>query len=155
MAGTNALINTVSAVVIYLAVQAIRAQDVGAHRRYMLWAAGLQALFLAIYLTKAILYGTTPFVGDPSLRVLYLIILAAHTVAATVTAPLVLVALVLGLRRRHRAHRRVARWAYPIWFFTSVTGPITFLLLYGFGRPGFGVQAAVMGLLGGCPGIPA
>lgn len=141
MAGTNALINTISAVVLYRAVGRIRAGDIPGHRRLMLAATGLQALFLVIYLTKAALFGVTPFVGDPAIRAAYLVILAAHTLAATVTAPLVLVTLVLGLRGRYGRHRRVARWAYPIWFFTSVTGPLTFLLLYGFGRPGYGVQA--------------
>ena len=141
MAGTNALINATSAVVLHKAVGRIRAGDIPGHRRLMLTATGLQALFLVIYLAKAALYGTTPFVGDPAMRAVYLVILAAHSLAATVTAPLVLIALVLGLRGRYDRHRRVARWAYPIWFFTSVTGPLTFVLLYGFGRPGYGVQA--------------
>ncbi|HEY8393336.1 MAG TPA: DUF420 domain-containing protein [Thermaerobacter sp.] len=143
MAATNALINTVSAVVIYRAVQRIRSRDIPGHRRLMLIATLLQALFLVIYLTKAYLYGTTPFEGDPRIRAVYLVVLAAHTLAATVTAPLVLVALVRALRGQYDRHRRVARWAYPVWFFTSVTGPITFAMLYAFGRPGYGVQALV------------
>lgn len=141
MAATNALINTVSAAVIYRAVRRIRAGDIPGHRRLMITATVLQALFLLIYLTKAYLYGTTPFEGDRGIRAAYLVILAAHTLAATATAPLVLVALIRGLRGQYDRHRRVARWAYPIWFFTSVTGPITFVLLYAFGRPGYGVQA--------------
>ncbi|HEY8487567.1 MAG TPA: DUF420 domain-containing protein [Thermaerobacter sp.] len=147
IAATNATLNAASAVVIARAYRRIRAGDVAGHRRGMLVAAGLQAVFLVLYLTKSALYGTTPFVGDPGIRLAYLMVLAAHTLAASVTAPLVLVALVLGLRGRYGPHRRVARWAYPIWFFTSVTGPLTFLMLYGFGRPGFGVQA--LGLLPG------
>jgi len=143
MAAINALINSVSVVVIYRAVRVIRAGDVAGHRRLMLVATALQALFLVIYLAKAYLYGTTPFQGDPAIRAVYLVVLAAHTLAATLTAPLVVVALVRALRGQYDRHRRVARWAYPIWFFTSVTGPITFLMLYAFGRPGYGVQALV------------
>ena len=141
IAAVNASINAVSAVVIARAYRRIRRGDVAGHRRGMLLATGLQAAFLVLYVTKAVLYGTTPFVGDPEIRAVYLVLLAAHSLAAALTAPLVLVALVWGLRARYERHRRVARWAYPIWFFTSVTGPLTFLMLYGFGRPGYGVQA--------------
>ena len=141
IAAVNAAINATSAVVIARAYRRIRRGDVAGHRRGMLLATGLQAAFLVLYVTKATLYGTTPFVGDPVIRATYLVLLGAHSLAATLTAPLVLVALVWGLRGRYDRHRRVARWAYPIWFFTSVTGPLTFLMLYGFGRPGYGIQA--------------
>ncbi|MEX1336808.1 DUF420 domain-containing protein [Hydrogenibacillus schlegelii] len=154
IAATNATLNAISAVVIARAYRRIRAGDVAGHRRGMLLAAGLQAVFLILYLTKSVLYGTTPFEGQAAIRLIYLVILGAHSLAASVTAPLVLVALVLGLRGRYDRHRRVARWAYPIWFFTSVTGPLTFLLLYGFGRPGYGVQA-LAALVQGLPGAVA
>ncbi|QIA27912.1 DUF420 domain-containing protein [Thermaerobacter sp. PB12/4term] len=152
IAATNATLNAISAVVIARAYRQIRAGDVAGHRRGMLLAAGLQAVFLILYLTKSVLYGTTPFEGQAAIRLIYLVILGAHSLAASVTAPLVLVALVLGLRGRYDRHRRVARWAYPIWFFTSVTGPLTFVLLYGFGRPGYGVQALATGM--GVQGLP-
>lgn len=144
MASINALINATSAVVILRARRAIAAREVENHRRLMVAATVLQGIFLVIYLTKAYLFGTTTFEGDGVVRGLYLALLAAHTVAATAAAPLVLWALLLGVKRRFGRHRKVARWAYPIWLFVSVTGPLTYLMLYGLGRPGFGLQAALM-----------
>lgn len=145
MASINALINAASAVVIVRARRAIAARETAGHRRLMIAATILQAVFLVIYLTKSALFGTTAFQGDPAIRLAYLVLLALHTVAATLGAPLVLVTLVLGLRHRYAQHRVYARWAYPIWLFVSVTGPLTYLLLYGLGRPGYGLQA--LGLL--------
>lgn len=141
LAATNASINTVSAVLIVRARRFIRHGRVGDHRRLMIAATILQGLFLALYLAKAYLYGTTPFQGDPVIRAGYLVFLGVHMLAATVSAPLVVYALVLGLRRQDTRHRRIARWTYPIWLYVSVTGPLTFLLLYGLGRPGYGLQA--------------
>jgi len=38
--------------------------------------------------------------------------------------------IVLGLRGRLERHRRIARWAWPIWMYVSVTGVVIYLLLY-------------------------
>lgn len=141
MASVNALINAASAVVIVRARRAIAARETSGHCRFMIAATILQAAFLVIYLTKWALFGTTPFQGDPAIRAVYLVILGLHTLAATAGAPLVLITLLLGLRHRYAKHRVYARWAYPIWLFVSVTGPLTYLMLYGLGRPGYGLQA--------------
>src|SRR5690606_41617386 len=66
---------------------------------------------------------------------------SSDLLAATVGAPLVLITLILGLRHRYPKHRAFGRWAYPVWLFVSVTGPLTYLMLYGLGRPGYGLQA--------------
>ena len=139
LALTNALINSTSAVLLVNARRAIRRRDISAHARLMIVVTLLQAVFLVLYLIKTGLYGTTPFVGDPTLRAVYLVLLFLHSLAATVNVPLVLVTLILGLKRKDALHRRWARWTYPIWLFVSVTGPITFVLLYAFGRPGYGI----------------
>src|SRR5690606_6717990 len=138
-------INAGSAVAIGRARRAIAGRDTPTHRRLMLLATFLQAIFLVLYLAKSGLFGTTPFVGDGTLRLVYLVILGLHTLAATVGAPLVLITLILGLRHRYPKHRAFGRWAYPVWLFVSVTGPLTYLMLYGLGRPGYGLQA--LGLL--------
>ncbi|BAS27248.1 DUF420 domain-containing protein [Limnochorda pilosa] len=144
MASINALINATSAVVIVRARRFIRNKNVPAHRRLMIIATVLQGVFLALYLIKAYLFGTTLFEGSAAVRVLYLALLAVHVGAATVSAPLVVYALVLGLQRRFGRHRAVVRWAYPLWLFVSVSGPLTYLMLYGLGRPGYGLQAMLV-----------
>ncbi len=45
--------------------------------------------------------------------------------------PLVLVTLIRALRERFDAHRRIARWTFPIWLYVSVTGVVIYLMLYG------------------------
>jgi uncharacterized membrane protein YozB (DUF420 family) len=41
------------------------------------------------------------------------------------------VPLIGALRERFDAHRRIARWALPIWLYVSVTGVVVYLMLYG------------------------
>jgi putative membrane protein len=45
---------------------------------------------------------------------------------------LVLRALWLALTDRVDRHRRLARWAYPVWLYVGVTGVVVYLMLYHF-----------------------
>ena len=47
------------------------------------------------------------------------------------TVPVLAILLISrGLRGRRAAHRRLARWAWPIWMYVSVTGVLIYVLLY-------------------------
>jgi uncharacterized membrane protein YozB (DUF420 family) len=43
---------------------------------------------------------------------------------------LALITLIRALRERFDAHRRIARWTFPIWVYVSVTGVIVYGMLY-------------------------
>ena len=60
----------------------------------------------------------------------YLALLLAHTVLAAVNLPMVLRTLWLAHQERWEAHRRLARWTFPIWMYVSVTGVLVYLVLY-------------------------
>jgi uncharacterized membrane protein YozB (DUF420 family) len=36
----------------------------------------------------------------------------------------------LGISDRRAAHRKWARWTFPIWLYVSITGVLIYLLLY-------------------------
>jgi uncharacterized membrane protein YozB (DUF420 family) len=96
----------------------------------MIAAAITSGLFLVSYLTYHARAGSVRFAGTGIVRPIYFAILISHTVLAAAVPPLALTALYLGLKRRDEKHRRVARWAYPIWLYVSVTGVIVYVLLY-------------------------
>ena len=104
--------------------------EIERHRRLMLTAAAASALFLISYLTYHAQVGSVPFPGRGGIRVFYFAVLLSHTVLAVVNLPLVLRTLFLGLKRRDDKHRRLARWAFPIWLYVSVTGVIVYVMLY-------------------------
>jgi uncharacterized membrane protein YozB (DUF420 family) len=56
--------------------------------------------------------------------------LASHVVLAAAVPVLAGITIFLGLRDRRPAHRRWARWAFPIWLYVSVTGVLIYVLLY-------------------------
>jgi len=126
----NAALNGSAFVLLALGWRAIKRGDRERHRALMLAAVTASALFLAGYFTRIALTGTHRFPGDGLLRAGYVALLLSHTVLAAVAGPLVLRTLFLGLKARFPEHRRVARWAFPIWAYVSVTGVVVYVMLY-------------------------
>lgn len=126
----NATLNATSGVLVVLGWRAIRAGARERHRALMLAAFGSSVLFLAGYLTRVALTGTHAFPGGGALRVVYLAVLASHTVLAAAAAPLVLRTLFLAVRARFPDHRRIARYTLPIWMYVSATGVAVYVMLY-------------------------
>ena len=97
----------------------------------MLSAFACSIVFLASYLIYHYQVGSVPYKGLGWMRVVYFAILITHTILAVAVVPLVLITLTRALRERFAAHRRIARWTFPIWLYVSVTGVIVYMMLYG------------------------
>lgn len=126
----NAVLNTMSALLVFAGYLQIRKKNIETHRRLMLSACIVSALFLVSYLTYHALAGSTRFTGTGTIRTVYFTILLTHTVLAVAVLPLVLVTVWRGLRRYDEKHRRIARWTLPVWLYVSVTGVLVYLMLY-------------------------
>jgi putative membrane protein len=75
------------------------------------------------------LHGDTIFPGHGPVRTLYLCILASHVILSIIALPMVLTTLFFSLTGRFAMHRRIARWAFPIWLYVSITGVVVFVFL--------------------------
>ena len=100
----------------------------------MLSACVVSALFLVCYLIRVVLTGTHRFPGEGLWRAVYLVILSTHMLLAVIVPVLALRAVQLAWQSRIEAHRRIVRYAYPIWLYVSVTGVIVYAMLYHFPR---------------------
>jgi uncharacterized membrane protein YozB (DUF420 family) len=69
-------------------------------------------------------------------RTIYLAILLSHVLLAITVPVLALTTIYLGLRDRRVAHRRWARWTFPIWLYVSITGVVVYIMLYQLYPPG-------------------
>ena len=70
-------------------------------------------------------------VKDPAtaaaLKPWYLAMLLSHVVLAIAVVPLALISIHRGLNERFDAHRRIARWTWPVWMYVSLTGVAVYL----------------------------
>ena len=130
----NAALNSLSAVFLLAGFLFIKSRNPRAHRACMLTAFGCSILFLISYLIYHYQVGSVPFQGQGWIRPVYFTILLTHTILATAVVPLALITLTRALRERFDAHRRIARWTFPIWLYVSVTGVVVYWMLYWLGR---------------------
>ncbi len=132
----NATLNGLSAILLGTGYHFIRRRNRDAHRKCMIAAFVTSMLFLACYLTYHgyLAYylhrGPTVFRDPAWFRPIYLGILLTHTVLAVVIVPLALITLQRAVRQRFDLHKRIARWAWPLWMYVSVTGVLIYYLLY-------------------------
>ncbi len=139
----NSSINATVAVLLVAAIFAVKSGRIRLHRNLMLTAMGLSVLFLlgyvAYHFTNAeIKFGDIDHDGFVTpeesaevgtARPVYLVLLITHIIAAGVSLPLILLAFSAAWTNRFEAHRRLARWVFPIWLYVAITGPICYLLL--------------------------
>jgi putative membrane protein len=126
----NAVLNSLSAVLLSSGYVAIRCRRVLLHKACMLAACATSALFLISYLTYHYHVGSKPFAGQGSIRLVYFAILLSHTILAMVIVPLVVLTLLWAWKAQWLRHRRLARWTLPLWLYVSVTGVVVYLMLY-------------------------
>lgn len=146
---TNALLNGTSFVLLLLSFWAIKNKNISLHKKLNLSAFILSALFLISYVTAHFFLPETIY-GDVnhngileddelaqvvSTRTIYLFILISHIFLAAISFPLVLFAFYYGLNNKVVQHRKIVKWAYPLWLYVCFTGPIIYVFLrpyYGF-----------------------
>lgn len=142
----HASLNAVAAIVLVLALVAIKGKRVRAHRRLIHAAMLLSGLFLLSYVTYHFTSGETIY-GDANhdgvldeaertavgaRRGVYLAVLLSHIVLAALSLPFILMTWVYGFTAQFEKHRRMARLVFPVWLYVAVTGPACYLMLRPF-----------------------
>ncbi|MGA0845244.1 MAG: DUF420 domain-containing protein [Luteolibacter sp.] len=142
----HAAVNALAALVLVLAFIAIIKGRVSLHRRMILTAMFLSLLFLLSYVayhftTPEVIYGDLDSDGIlndlersavSQSRPYYLALLLSHIILAGVSLPFILFTFISGWTNQFAAHRRLARWVFPVWLYVAVTGPICYWMLRPF-----------------------
>jgi len=128
----NAALNALATVLLVAGYALIKGRRETAHKNTMLAAFGVSVAFLASYLTYHLTPGNAmkKFGGPPPVSYVYYAILISHIFLAAAVPFLALATIYLGFRDRRIAHRRLARWTFPIWLYVSITGVAIYVMLY-------------------------
>ena len=132
LADVNASLNALALLLIILGLIAIKRGRIETHKKFMLSAASVSAVFLASYLVYHYLEGSheLPARHQGAIRYTYLTILISHIILAVVQVPLIIMTIVRGLQDKRDKHKFWARITAPIWLYVSVTGVVVYLVLY-------------------------
>ncbi len=137
------LLNALAAVALLASLYFIKQKNVEAHRRMNFTALGMSVLFLLCYVlyhftTPETIFGDTNGNGTleameatavAGVRPYYLALLFSHIILAAVSLPFILFTFIKAYTQQFEAHRKLARWVWPIWFYVCITGPICYLML--------------------------
>ena len=132
----NAALNAFAGVLLGVGLYFQRTGQIARHKRAMLSALGVSAVFLACYLVyHAALTGSTglrgrPFEGGGAWRLVYYAILGTHVPLAAVVPVAAFVAIWHAARGRIEKHTAVTRWLWPVWMYVSLTGVVIYGMLY-------------------------
>jgi putative membrane protein len=86
-------------------------------------------LFLVSYITYHLVTEPTSFGGEGFIKIVYFVLLITHILAAAIILPFILFTFIRGYTMDIPAHKRIAKWTFPIWMYVAVTGPICYLML--------------------------
>jgi putative membrane protein len=91
----------------------------------------VSSVFLVAYVINHVLHGDMLFpTAHPTARFIYLwFLLLPHITIAVLCLPLILITFFLSLTGRFPAHRRLAHWTWPLWFYVSVSGVVVYAML--------------------------
>jgi putative membrane protein len=139
----NAVINATIAFLLVGALIAVKKGNYLAHKKMMITALILSIVFLVSYIAHHLLAGEARF-GDANhdglvsaeeklsvggLRVVYFIILSTHIFLASIILPFILFTAYRALTGEWLAHKKLARYTWPLWFYVAVTGPVVYLMI--------------------------
>jgi uncharacterized membrane protein YozB (DUF420 family) len=133
----NASLNAVATVLLVWGRLEIRRGEVERHKRLMIAAFGVSTVFLASYVTHKWLrdFENTTYNAVGLAKTLYLLMLATHIPLAAAVPVMALFLIRFGLTDQRERHRKLARFAWPIWIYVGVTGVLIYFTLYHWNPP--------------------
>ena len=123
----NAIINFSCFVTLIISFIMIRKKKIVMHMRLNTFAMILSVFFLLSYVLYHITNKETSYGGE--LIITYYFILASHIVLSGISLPFILFSYYRGFIGDIKGHKKIVKWAYPVWLYVAITGPIVYLML--------------------------
>ncbi|HWR94797.1 MAG TPA: DUF420 domain-containing protein [Flavobacterium sp.] len=124
-----ATINGFTAILLIIAVIAIKNGKRKLHEQLMKTAIAFSLVFLLMYVAYHMTADSTKYGGEGMIRYVYFFLLISHILLSILVIPLVLITYVRALSQRFDKHKKIAKITFPIWLYVAVTGVIVFLMI--------------------------
>jgi putative membrane protein len=125
----NAVINTAATVALILGLVFIKNKNIAFHKVSMSVAFVLGAIFLVSYVIYHGAAESTSFGGEGAIRTVYFALLITHIVFAAIALFPILFAYYYGYTDQREKHKKLVKFAYPIWLYVTITGVIVYLMI--------------------------
>lgn len=125
----HSIVNALTGFVLIAALLQVKKKNIENHKKLVMLAMGLSLVFLLSYVLYHVTTEETRYCGEGVLRTIYFILLITHIIAAAVIFPFILFTFIRGISYQVEAHRKMARWVFPVWLYVCFSGPICYLML--------------------------
>jgi putative membrane protein len=140
--------NAATALLLILALFMVKQGKIELHRFFIRLALLLSLLFLVCYVAYHLTSDPTQY-GDlnhdhilsdaekasaGTWRTIYFVTLISHIGLSMVVIPMVLYAYLFAWAGQYEAHKKLVRFAYPIWLYVAITGVVVYWMISPFYR---------------------
>ena len=122
-----ASINGLTVLLLVSALIAIKNNKRRLHEGLMKTAIACSLLFLVMYVAYHMTSDPTSYEGP--VATLYFSILISHILLSIIVIPLVLISYVRAFLGEYESHKKIVKFAYPIWLYVAVTGVIVYIMI--------------------------
>ena len=124
-----ATINGITAVLLLIAVWAIKNKKIVLHKKLMTTAIGCSVAFLVMYIAYHMTSDSTKFGGDGVIKYIYYFILITHILLSIVIIPFVLITYVRAITNDFEKHKKIAKITFPLWLYVAITGVVIYIMI--------------------------
>ena len=124
-----AAINGITAILLILAVVAIKNGNRKRHESFIKTSMIGSSLFLVMYVIYHMTSDSTEYGGEGFMKGIYLFILISHIILSVGVIPLVLFAYMRAYLGKFELHKKLAKWAFPLWLYVCVSGVLVYLMI--------------------------
>ena len=120
-------INALTAVLLVVALLAIKKGNRKVHEGLMKVCIGLSVAFLGMYVAYHMTSQDTKYGGEYGF--IYYPILIGHIVLSIAVIPLVLLSYSRAIASQFELHKKITRISFPVWLFVAVSGVVVYLMI--------------------------
>jgi putative membrane protein len=124
-----AFINFLTSITLILAVKAAKQHHIESHQKWITVSLVLSISFLIMYVLYHMTSNPTPYGGEGILKYVYYFLLISHILLSVLVIPLVLLAYATGINRIIEHHKKIVRFAFPLWWYVAISGVLVYLLI--------------------------
>ena len=122
-------INATTALVLIIAVGAIKSNRRKLHEQLMKSAILLSVVFLILYITYHMTSDSTTYEGTGNMKYFYYFILISHILLSIAVIPFVLITFFRAITADFKKHKKIARIAFPLWLYVAISGVVVYFMI--------------------------
>ncbi|MBT8384075.1 MAG: DUF420 domain-containing protein [Bacteroidia bacterium] len=124
-----ASINGLTAIILLIAVWAIKNKKRELHEKLMKTAIIFSIIFLIMYMAYHVTSDSTSFGGEGAIKYIYLFVLLTHIFLSVIVIPFVLITYVRAITNDFEKHKKIAKFTFPLWLYVAISGVVVYLMI--------------------------